>query len=588
MSTEIWNNMHFLRPLWLLSLLPLAIICVLYHKYKTHNSTWAQIISPHLIQYLIKDKHKTNKYKPTMFLLSAWLIAVIALAGPSWRLLPQPVEQKTDALLIVLDLSLSMNAQDMKPSRIIRARHKIQDILSQRKEGLTALVVFAGDAHIVVPLTQDSGTIKALLPSLSTWIMPVLGSNPIAGLESALKLLKNQRLKKSRILLITDGIDSHHISNIQAMMQDNPISFSILAIGTDSGAPIPLPNGSFLKKKNGDTVIPGLNITAIEQLASNTGARLSVLTPDDSDINFLLPKHISIQQHAKTLEQKFDTWQDEGIWFVLLLIPGCMLLFRKGAIFTLFFTFSIITTSPNQALAGLWQDLWKNKNQQGYQYFSENQFKKAQEYFEENNWKASAAYKEGNFKQAEQEYRQDTSSTGLYNLGNALAKQNRYNEAIDAYNKALELNPKHQDANYNKKILEDLLRQQKQNSRSQEKNKKSEKQRQQQDQASETEQKSKIGQQSQEKTNRSESSTEETSLSNEQKKSPEEQINPVENQKKSLSMQQSDTQQNEEDKQALQQWLKRIPDDPGGLLRRKFLLESRRNGQKTQPGRSSW
>ena len=170
---NISENFHFLRP-WFLLALPFGI-AILYwvSRISFSSSNWKQAIDENLLAYLIeKPEQQQQQRLPVVSLFIAWIIACIAMAGPSWEQIKQPVIKKQDALVIILDLSLSMYAEDQKPSRIISARRKIQDILARRKEGLTALIVYSGDAHVVSPLTDDTDTITTMIPALEPGIMP--------------------------------------------------------------------------------------------------------------------------------------------------------------------------------------------------------------------------------------------------------------------------------------------------------------------------------------------------------------------------------------------------------------------------------
>ena len=180
---QMIDNFHFLRP-WLLLALPLGILFLfLLRRQLAGNSNWQSVIDPQLLGYLMEKPGQVKKQRwRGLSLLLAWILACMAIAGPAWERSNQPVV-KNQALIVVLDLSLSMYAEDQKPSRIINARHKIADLLAARKDGLTALIVYSGDAHIVAPLTDDTETIKTMLPALEPGIMPKFGSN----LPSALK-----------------------------------------------------------------------------------------------------------------------------------------------------------------------------------------------------------------------------------------------------------------------------------------------------------------------------------------------------------------------------------------------------------------
>ncbi len=173
----IITQFHWLRPLWLLALLPALVLSVFLWRQKRKAYQWQQLIAPELLPFLLDGKTVQTKKSLIWVLLFAWIISCIAVAGPSWVKRPTPVEKNQNALVILLDLSYSMISEDVKPSRIARARLKIADVLRERKDGQTALIAYAGEAHTVTPISDDSATILSLLSSMHPNIMPLQGSN---------------------------------------------------------------------------------------------------------------------------------------------------------------------------------------------------------------------------------------------------------------------------------------------------------------------------------------------------------------------------------------------------------------------------
>ena len=167
--TDLLTNLdafHFLRPWWFAALIPALLLLVLYQWRKRSAGNWEQIINPALLPYLMQGE-ETNSRRSGWLLTGlgiVWLISCISLAGPTWQQLPQPVHKQDSALVLVFDLSPSMLVADVTPSRLIRARYKLIDILKNRQEGYVGLVVYGGEAHKVSPLTEDSNTIISLVP----------------------------------------------------------------------------------------------------------------------------------------------------------------------------------------------------------------------------------------------------------------------------------------------------------------------------------------------------------------------------------------------------------------------------------------
>src|SRR5690606_35234780 len=195
-------NFHFLRPLWLLALIPAIYLFRRLWYLDTKGSAWHRVIDQNLLPYLLSAGKNASQRVPLYMLMGVWTLAAVALSGPTWTKQPQPVQQRQDSLVIVLDLSLAMSAHDCDPNRLTLARRKILDILDMRREGQTALVVYAGEAHMVTPLTDDSVSIRAMVPSLSPNIMPVMGNNPSEAVVMARALLDEAMATNGRILLL--------------------------------------------------------------------------------------------------------------------------------------------------------------------------------------------------------------------------------------------------------------------------------------------------------------------------------------------------------------------------------------------------
>jgi len=247
-----FQEFHFLRPLWLLGLIPSVVFLLALWRINTSVTAWDKAIDHSLLPFLLDSSKSAAQRSPLLLLTAAWVMSIIALAGPVWEKLPQPVQKREDALVIIMDLSLSMFAPDHVPNRLDLAKRKLRDILEFREEGQTALVVYAGDAHTVTPLTDDTVTISALVPSLSPNIMPLFGSNPIAAVEIAISLLDDVEATRGRILLMTDGISG--FAEEQALAEqiaDTAYELLVMGIGTEEGAPIRTSDGGFLTDANG-------------------------------------------------------------------------------------------------------------------------------------------------------------------------------------------------------------------------------------------------------------------------------------------------------------------------------------------------
>ena len=480
---EAIGHFHFLRPWWLLGLLPLALLIYFWIRRTREQTAWSTAISQPLLEVLLDNKSVATAGRLRATLWLGALIATIGLAGPAWEKLPQPVEQKNDALVIVLDLSLSMFAQDLSPSRLDKARQKIVDALRFREEGSTGLVAYAGDGHAVVPITDDRHTIENLLNALSPAMMPVLGSRPATGLELAQELFRNAGLVEGRILVLTDGIkDASEISNFR----NAAFPISIIGIGTESGGTIPINRPKeaprYLTDEMGRRVIARLNESLLIQAAQQSYGRYSLLTIGDADLRTTLGTSLPTEDATIEVEREFDVWADMGFWLCLPLALLMLASFHRGLFAALLLTVMLpepswaqdnpVDGSVNQVaeapaavgnpLSRLWRNLWLRPDQQAYRALQDGDPAAAARMFEDTQWRGSARYRSGDFSGAVSDFAEDSSARGLYNQGNALARLGRYPEAIERYEQVLQENPQQQEAAFNKALLEKLMEQQNQ------------------------------------------------------------------------------------------------------------------------------
>jgi Ca-activated chloride channel family protein len=575
-------DFHFIRPYWLLALVPFVFIVILLVKNKLGSSNWSSVCDADLLPYLLQEKAVNQSRWPITTIAIAVLLAISALAGPTWQRIPSPVFRNDSALVIALNLSKSMDAEDIKPSRLIRARYKIADILQQRTDGQTALLVYAGDAFTVTPLTDDTETIINQLPALTTDIMPIEGNNTKLVLEKAVELFNQSGLQKGQILLVTDNVDLDNSKSIASSLDNYHLS--ILGLGTTDGAPITLPEGGFLKDEQGNIVLPKLNSRDLAKLAEAGQGIYQSLTADDTDVKTLLSEiDKPVQQEGKENKNLLiDIWEDKGPWLLLLTLPLAALSFRRGL---LCFALLLLLPLPKNSYAFEWQDLWQNQDQQAQQAYKNNQFEQAANLFKNPDWKAAAYYKAGAYDKALENLKSSQTEQSAYNQGNVLAQSGQLEQAIKAYEKALQLKPDDTDAQYNKELVENELKKQQQNKQNNKNEQSKEDQQQQNDAEKSDEQKP---QQSEEKKTQQEQADEQKSAekkeqqdkkdekqAEEAKAQQAEQKKPDE-EKKALSAQ---DQLSTEEQQANEQWLKRIPDDPAGLLKRKFKYQY---GQRKQ------
>jgi Ca-activated chloride channel family protein len=602
------SEFHFIRPYWLLSLIPYLIILMLMLKNKLQQGNWTAVCDAELLPYLLQQKAVNQSRLPFTAAAIAGLLCIIALAGPTWQRLPSPVFKNDSALVIALDISRTMDAEDIKPSRLIRARYKIADILKHRKDGQTALLVYAGDAFTVTPLTDDNNTIDSQLSALDTQMLAFApGRNTALALKRAIELLRRAGALTGHIILVTD--DAAIDNALPAVKTLENYQLSILGVGSEDGAPIALPEGGFLKDAQGNIVVPKMHSDDMASLARAGNGVYQAISTDDRDIETLLAfVDKANQQSGENKNMLLDQWDEKGPWALLLALPLAALVFRKGLICI---ALLLLLPIPKNSYAFEWQELWQNKDQQAQQAYQNNQFEQAAQKFENTEWKAAAQYKAGQYQEAGETLSNSATSDAAYNQGNSLAQLGQLEEAIKAYEKALQIDPKNGDAKYNKELVEKELEKQKQqenkdqkkddkkdqskdnseqkNEKDGEKSESSDEQKsdQKSDSSEQQQQEKDSGKQSEQQKSESEKQQEQKNQTAEDKKDAEQEKSAEQKQaEQEKAKQQSSTQTEEkpvnEVEQANQQWLKRIPDDPAGLLRRKFEYQYKYEYQRKQ------
>jgi len=574
--------------MWLFALVPVVIIIVGLMLKSTRQNQWTDIIDQHLLNHLLvgQKKIQQSSFSPLLFLVLSLLLAVLALAGPTWEKRPLPVFETEMSKVIMLDLSLSMNATDIKPSRLVRARHKIKDLLSKTKEGQVALIVYAGDAFVISPLTTDANTILTMIPPLSPSLMPVLGSEPQTAFKLADDLLTNAGVFSGQIIWITDGINDKDYGLVAEQLKSSRHQISILAVGTNEGSPIPLADEQgFLKDTKGGIVIPSLHIAPLEQLANIGGGNITRLTADDSDIEHLLSALSDPQEFISSDDDlEMDTWVELGPWLLIPVLLVVVMAFRKGVVVALLLTIIPIypsanvkaaapsTELPNEqseqpsAIERHWKNLWQTSDQQAAEAFQQNEHKAAADLFQQQDWKSAAMYKSGQYNAANDLLSNTNTSTADYNKGNTLAQLGRLEESIAAYESALTASPDMEDAKFNKALVEEMLKQKQEEEQQQEGDEQEQNQDQQQD-----------GEQQE-----GDQENDQEGEEQEQQEGEEQEGEEQEGEEKEGEEQQSELEQmtEAEKEQVLEQWLRMIKDDPGGLLRRKMYMEYQRRQQQ--------
>ncbi|AZF21332.1 tetratricopeptide repeat protein [Pseudomonas sp. R3-52-08] len=573
---------HWLRPWWLL-LLPLLgwLLWQLWHRQK-RAGRWQLILPQAFHATLLSGGNGRESKSPWVVLGIAWLLALLALLGPSWQRVEQLSQKPSDPLVVLLELTPQMLATDSPPNRLEQARRKLYDLLQARTDAQTAIIVYAGSAHTLVPLSDDLATSRNLLEALRPSIMPAPGHRADLAVEKALALLKHGGLGQGRLLLIGSSLSKQERQGIRLLLQGSQApSLSILGIGSREGTPVTQESGEFLKDEQGAILIPRLDSPTLKAFASEMGGRYRAARLDEKDLRQLgvLDPPQALRDDGQLL--RLDTWADQGYWLLLplLLLAACA--GRRGWLFCLPL---LLMVAPQPSYAFEFQDLWLRPDQQGQYLLKKKRPAEAAERFQDPQWQGVALYEAGNYAEAIKRFAQGDNAYAHYNRGNALARSGELEAAIDAYEQALEAQPDLQPALKNKALVENLLREQAQPEPDEpEKNQDDET-----TQPGQTAQPGADGQNAQGGEQSTQGQGQAANGATDTAGSPPTDGNEVpgselgDEQTTTPPLRPADASLEGEHRQALEQWLQQIPDNPGELLRRKFWYEQQQHQDKTR------
>lgn len=442
------SGFHWMRPWWGAAGLPLLLLWWRLWWTRRAGGEWLRLGDPQLLAPLLIGNPARTPHWPLWLLAAGWLLALIALAGPVWVQEPQPLFNRLHPLVVALDLSASMMAGDVAPSRLERAKQKIRDAAARGRP--VGLVVFAGDAYPVVPLTEDANTLAALLPALTPELMPEPGSRPARAIAAAAKLLDQSGTDPGLVLLLTDG-DAHPAESFEAAraLRKPGHRLAVLGVGTAEGAPIPLPKGGFYRNPQGHLVLPALQDPPLRELAAAGGGDYAALTADDTDLDRLLHWPAGHQQIEVT-SHTAPRWREEGPWLLPPLLLLAALAFRRGWLKALVLL-GLLAPADTSALA--WEELWQRPDQQGASALAMGDPATAAARFQDPAWRGTALYQSGRYLEAAQAFAEAEGPTARFNQGNALARAGKLAAAATAYQQALALDPHHQDAAHNLELV---------------------------------------------------------------------------------------------------------------------------------------
>lgn len=435
---EFINNFHFLRPLFLLFLL-LPILPYLRKKGREvlSDSPWAKVCDKNLLQFLLIKKNEASKKTASVLQFLIFLLLPLALAGPCWQKEENPALNVNNPLIFALNMSGDMWSKDVSPSRAVRAKFLIKDILKAIDSAETGLEVYSREPFMISPLSEDKNLIDNLLPAVTYDIMPENGDRLDRAIDLAVERLQGAHYGKGNIVVLTSDVGERFDLALESAAKAAAEGYIINVIDINSS-------------KN----------SKLEMVAQKgRGSYLSYnenLAPLIRSINDISDKQFNLSENMQAV------WVDNG-WY-LLFLPAFLLLwfFRRGVVFA----FILCCFGMQSASAG-W---FLNDNQEAMQAFENGDFKAASQKFANQPWKAGAAYKSGDFNASAQIYSTLEGTENLYNYGNALAKSGKIKEAIEVYEKVLQAVPEHEDAKFNLEYLKQQQNQQQNSQNQQQKN----------------------------------------------------------------------------------------------------------------------
>ena len=579
--TSLWP--HWQRPFWLL-LIPLLgfLLWQLWHREK-RSGRWQALLPSAFQAALLTASGGRNSRLPWLALGLAWLLALLALLGPSWQRIEQHNPKPADPLVVLLELTPEMLASDASPNRLAQAKRKLLDLLEARQDAQTAIVVYAGSAHTLVPLSDDLATSRNLLDVLSPAIMPEPGKRADLAVAKALQLLEQGAQGKGRLLLLTSSLDETQRQAISQALGRRGERLGILGIGSTQGAPIIQQDGSFLKDAQGSILLPRLDRNGLKRFADELGGQYQGVTLDESDLRSLGLLDAPPQLRRDGQLTRLQAWADQSHWLLLplLLLAACAA--RRGWLLCLPL---LLLGLPQNSYAFSFDDLWLRADQQGQRLLEAQQPAAAAQRFNDPRWQGQALYQAGDYAAAAERFANGDSASDHYNRGNALARSNELEAAVDAYTRALELQPELAQAQKNKALVEELLRQNQQQQQNQSDN--PQEPNEQQNQPSSQPQAGQSDPNAQQQAEQAPAKPSDSADEGEKPATKEDADTPP----KPAEDDDSDSGEEQiasaepaldgERRQALEQWLRQIPDDPGELLRRKFRLEQQQRQEQLQ------
>lgn len=554
MEFDTW---HFTHPFYLLIILVIPVVWILYfllfHKQKSPLKRLEAFIDSHLIPYLLVNPQAKERsfWKGLLLWTVSWSCLTLAIAGPRSGMREIETFSSDQSLVIVLDFSESMNATDVKPTRFVRAKQKIEDLLNLSQGVKIGLIAFAADAHMITPITDDKETIRLLLPSLETDLMYIQGSRLSSGLEMASQIFQSEPGTNKALLVISDGGFDEKLASVYAKkLHDEGVIIHTMGVGTLEGAPL-------YSKRSSTKSAPFSKLEKEKLIHLSTIGEGHYLEAEHFNAEAIVLDELKARTDSTINIGRKDYFWNEHFYLALFpMLPILLWWFRRGKVFLIPFLFLI----PH-----LEADYFKNSDQIALEAFDREDFEAARSGFQDPYRQGVCCYKAKQYAKAEKLFqsskRDDLAVSALYNLGNCFAMQQKLKEAARTYEEVLKQCPEHENARENLELVKKMLEEQKQSDQSKNDEKKD---------PPNNDEKNDPPHNDEKKDDESQNKNDEQEPQNQDT-----------NQSESTQSDQKDQEQSEADQDA-DFWLNKIQNDPKEFLKNKFTIESKKNGTKVE------
>jgi len=455
------QGFHFIRPLWLL-LLPVGPLLLWWWGRRNDPlQRWKGMIAPHLLAHLVVGDSERWRPRPIHLVCAVLIIGSIACAGPTWELESPPFAEDRAPLVVAMDLSAAMNAMDVSPTRLERAKQKVRDLMALRAGGRTGLIVYTSSAHMVLPPTDDAALMEMFLSALSTDLLPSgKGLNAGAALALADKLL-NAESDPGTIVFFTSGFDDAQIPAFVAHRQHSRQQVLMLAVGTTEGGPLRGPHGQIQTGADGAPIEAKLDDDALQRLATQAHIPLASVTSGNDDMQWVQREAVHHLQIVK--DNSSVHWKEYGYFLCYPLVLIALFWFRRGWMVRWVFVLGVASLAihPSSAMAADWHvaDWFFTPDQQGRWYYEHRDFEKAAQHFQNPYWKGWALYQHGRWDDARKIFETLPGADAKFMAGNSYAHQFEYEEARQAYDEALRMRHPFPDAEANLRLMVTLMKQ---------------------------------------------------------------------------------------------------------------------------------